>query len=324
MDEPEISLAGTDASPSLFPGPAQEAPPFTLRQLQVFLAVVDSGSISAAASKLYVSATAVALSLTQLEKALGVRLLIRRRAHGVQLTAQGQAVVPMSRTVLARAGMLYEQFAGDGKVRGSTTVGCFPSLGPAMMPGMIQTFLQEHPEASIKFREDRLDRLEAAVMTGALDLMITYDIGLGGELEKAELTTCQVGIMLPYGHWAANASSPLDMARLAAEPFVSLDSPLSTQHAESIFQLFDAAPEVRYLSQNFETVRSMVGRGFGWSITLQRPKTEFTHEGTRVMVRDLDHTSVEQVRVVAAWRRSLPLSRTASAFVDVASVVASS
>ena len=61
-----------------------------LRQLTYFLAIADAGSITLAAAQLHVSQSAVAATLTQLEATLDVQLCVRRRAHGVQLTAAGR------------------------------------------------------------------------------------------------------------------------------------------------------------------------------------------------------------------------------------------
>lgn len=313
-----MTIRDHDAPGGADPAGPPGAPPFTLRQLQIFLAVADAGSISAAAGRLWISQTAVSLAVTQLERTLGARLMVRRRAQGIQLTPTGRSVAPLCRAILAQAQSLYEEASGDGVVRGAVSVGCFSSLGPSLMPSLLQAFLSAHPEARLHFREDQLDRLAPDVVAGTLDLMLTYDIGVPPELERVPLASCRAGVMLPEDHWAAREPGPVDLRELAAEPFVSLDLPLAVQHVDSVFRAAGIGPQIRYRSQNFETVRSFVGRGLGWAITLQQPETDLTHEGLRVVVREVGFPALAPVRVVAAWSGAAPLSRAAQAFLDLA------
>ena len=51
------------------------------------------------------------------------------------------------------------------------------------------------------------------------------------------------------------------------------------------------APDVRYRSQSYETVRSLVARGLGYSILNQRPWTSQTYGGGEVVALDLHDES---------------------------------
>ncbi len=287
---------------------------FTLRQLEHFIAVAECGSIATAAERLYMSPTAVSLSVRQLERTLQTELLVRKRAQGAQLTPMGRTLLPHAKDVLSSATRLTHEIATDDVLRGAVDVGCFPSLGPSMLPGFVRAFSSRHPQVRVRFREDQLDRLTAELQSGALDLMLAYDLGLGDDVEKTTVSTRRLGIMLPVDHWAADESQALDLARLVREPFIELASPASRSDAERVFALGGGAPDERIPSENFETVRSFVGRGLGWSITLQRPRN-LTHEGLEVVVRDVP--GVDPVDVVLAWRRRAALSRQARAFREV-------
>ncbi|GGJ60308.1 helix-turn-helix domain-containing protein [Streptomyces brasiliensis] len=77
-------------------------PSFSLRQLHVFVAIAETGAISRAAERLLVSQSSVSLALTELERTLRTTLCVRRRAHGVQLTPAGEAVLTHARLLLRR------------------------------------------------------------------------------------------------------------------------------------------------------------------------------------------------------------------------------
>lgn len=291
---------------------------FTLRQLEHFIAVAECGAIVAAAERLFMSPTAVSLSIRQLERTLQTELLVRKRAHGAQLTPMGRSLLPYAKDVLASATRFAQEIATDDVLRGAVDVGCFPSLGPSLLPGFVSAFSSRHPEVKVRFREDQLARLVDELQSGSLDLMLAYEIGLGDDIEAMPVATRRLGIMLPAGHWAADPGRPLDLAALVTEPYIELASSASRRDAERLFALAGGAPTEVIPSENFETVRSFVGRGIGWSMTLQRPKN-LTHDGLEVVVRDVD--GLDPVDVVLAWRRGATLSRQARAFRDVVTTV---
>ena len=74
--------------------------PPTLRQLQSFIAAVDTGSLSAAARSLQITQPAASQQVKELERALATRLL-QRGAGPLRLTAAGDAVLAHARRVQA-------------------------------------------------------------------------------------------------------------------------------------------------------------------------------------------------------------------------------
>ena len=75
---------------------------FSLRQLARFVAVAEEGSISAAAERLFMSQSAIADSITELDRGLGADLCMRRRAQGVFLTPTGKLLLNRARRLLPR------------------------------------------------------------------------------------------------------------------------------------------------------------------------------------------------------------------------------
>ena len=67
-----------------------------LRRLRLFLAVVDAGSFTAAATAVHVAQPAVSLAVRELETELGAPLLVRSR-RGAHLTPAGEALVGPAR-----------------------------------------------------------------------------------------------------------------------------------------------------------------------------------------------------------------------------------
>ncbi|MEX0427926.1 LysR substrate-binding domain-containing protein [Nocardioides sp. DS6] len=296
--------------------------PFTLRQLQLFVAVAEAGSLTGAADQLLLSPTAVSLAIGHLEKALGETLFTRQRSRGVALTSTGRFVLDRARAVLHTADeFLQDTRVGPDRLTGAVTIGCFQSLGPTVLPILLSTFTERHPAVEISFVEGSQDELSQALEQGTIDVLVCYDFTLPAGSERARLGTRDPAVLLPGGHWAAcDLDTPLDVTLLAAEPYILLATPVTEQHALKVLGTLGVEPEVRYRSTNIETVRSLVGRGLGWTLILQRPAPNRTYEGLPVVTRVLRGDAPPEV-VVLAWRRNRPLSRVARALVEHARVV---
>jgi len=119
-----------------------------MNQLAAFVAVAEAGTLSGAAERLHVSASALSASVTELERALQTQLLHRRKAKGASLTPAGELVLPRARHLLYQAGELEADARGDERgVAGVVRLGCYPSLAPTVLPVLLSEFAQAHPEA---------------------------------------------------------------------------------------------------------------------------------------------------------------------------------
>lgn len=79
----------------------------------------------------------------------------------------------------------------------------------------------------------------------------------------------------------------MDLTELAAEPLVLLDLPYSRDYFRALVAATGTAPDVRYRTRSYETVRSMVARGLGYSVLNQRPATRETYGGGEVVELEL-------------------------------------
>ena len=289
----------------------------TLRQLQIFVATAEAGSITGAAERLYLSQTAVSLALRQLEKELGATLLIRQRARGIHLTSTGESLLPLGRNILASVADFGRSAGDNGEITGHVTVGCFPSLGPTMFPELLEVFMHRHPRAKLHFKESGHEELMEMLEVGTVDLVMTYRLGLPVGLIEQVVDVNRLGVMMAADHPLAQGREAISLSELRDEPFIMLDSNISVGHARQVFAQSKVFPEVRYRTQNFETLRSFVGRNLGWSLTLQRPKTGTTHEGRKVRVLELLEKDSVEVPTVIVRSPELILSRTARAFLQI-------
>ncbi len=289
-----------------------------MNQLAAFIAVAEAGTISAAAERLHVSPSALSAAVSELERVLQVELLRRRKAKGVSLTPTGEVVLPRARFLLHQAAELEADARGEERgVGGLVRIGCYPSLAPTVLPALISEFTRAHPDARLEVSENTQDQLGTGLESGALDLAIMYDLERDPTWRSVSLTALRPRVVLPAGHRLAG-EGPLDLADLAEDPMVLLDAPPSSGHATACCAAAGFAPRVVYRARTYETARSFVGRGLGWTLLLQQPSADVTYEGMPVVVRDIGSPALPAVAVDVVWHpESLP-SRASRALVALA------
>lgn len=293
----------------------EETSKFTLRQLELFRAAADHGSFAAAAATLYLTPNAVSLAVRDLERVLGTHLCVRQRARGLTLTPAGMQLLERARTLLRDADDLYWSVSDAGpQLRGPVTVGCYSTLAPTVVPPLLQTFNEAHPDVELRIVDGPLDALLAPLEAGEIDLMISYRFGLPRELEQVVLSETTAHVLLPEDHRLAQADS-VALDDLASDPLILLDLPPSGDHTLDMLARAGAHPEVAHRTSNFELVRSLVGRGFGYSLLIQRPRIDVNYEGTTVVTKTISPTlSVEHV--VISWPQRMRLTERARALVE--------
>lgn len=152
-----------------------------LYKLRIFSVVVQEGSFSAAAERLYVTQSAISQHMKELESALG-RQLFERGWRGVTLTAHGEILYRYAQEIFALVTNAENALTDVAALEtGRVTLGATPGVAAYLVPDWVQTFRAAYP------------RLTAAVNTGitasVVHDVLTHRIDLGfieGELDAAQ------------------------------------------------------------------------------------------------------------------------------------------
>ena len=116
-----------------------------LSQYEAFVKAAEAGTITEAAEELGYTQSGLTRALNALEKQWQVRLLMRGRS-GVQLTTEGELLLPYIRTVLHDQRRLSERIGEiNGLREGLIRVGTFNSVSSQWLPGMIKRFQAQYP-----------------------------------------------------------------------------------------------------------------------------------------------------------------------------------
>jgi DNA-binding transcriptional LysR family regulator len=116
-----------------------------LRDLRVFFAVMQSGSLTGAAAHLRVSHPAVSQVIADLEHTMGVKLF-DRSSRGVKPTLYARVLLARGRAAFdeLRQGFRDIEFLAD-PTAGAVTIGYTLSIGDTLLPQIIEQFSQKYP-----------------------------------------------------------------------------------------------------------------------------------------------------------------------------------
>lgn len=288
---------------------------FTLRQLEYFVAIADSGSLSGAATHCRVSQAAVSLALTDLERSLGVQLVIRRRAKGAAVTPAGRILVTRARRLLSDAKELAAVGESlQGRLSGPLSVGCYSAYSSRVAPPLIQYFAQEHPTVSFDLVEGSSADLQEALLTGRLDAVLILRGHVLPQVEFEEVAVMRPAVLLPEAHRLAGREA-VSLAELQDESVIlSAVRPADT-FVVAMMHDVGVEPHVSWRSESTEAIRSMVGRGIGYAVLLSAWPGLVTQEGKPLVFKPI----VEDVPAnafVMAYARGAHLTEKHHALLD--------
>jgi LysR family transcriptional regulator, low CO2-responsive transcriptional regulator len=122
----------------------------TLNKLKVFALVVELGSVTQAADRLYVAQPVVSAHIRSLEERVGAKLFYRE-GRSTYLTEAGRTVHAWASDILTRTRELERNLDGltDG-TRGSVVVGASMTVGSYSLPPVLAGFRRERPQVQIR------------------------------------------------------------------------------------------------------------------------------------------------------------------------------
>ncbi|MGD9944494.1 MAG: LysR family transcriptional regulator [Burkholderiaceae bacterium] len=168
-----------------------------LATLRYFLAVVESGSYSRAASAMRVTQPAVSRQVQSLERSYNTRLF-RREGRRLEVTEAGKQLVIESQAILARFDALHDVIGiASREPSGLLSVGSPWVTGESMLPQVLGRFRQKYPKVFVRLVQDSTDRLADALVARDLDIAVLYHRPRRSELEFVPLMEIELGLIAP-------------------------------------------------------------------------------------------------------------------------------
>jgi LysR family transcriptional regulator of abg operon len=183
-----------------------------LNQVRAFIAVVDCGSLRAAARRLGVSQPAMTKTIRSLEADLNAQL-VQRTTRGVIPTAAGKAFLARARVVQAELRKASEEVAQIAGQRGGSVAFGVSAPALAFVPAALAHFRQQHPAVQVRVAEGTGNALAPLVRDETLDFCVAQRQGAGmeGGLRYRPLMRSRLVVAGRRGHALARAKALSDL-----------------------------------------------------------------------------------------------------------------
>lgn len=141
-----------------------------VESMRTFLAVLDWGSMTRAATQLDLTQSAVSWKIKRLEQRVGRPLLIRD-GHELRPTQAGRLLLDEARSIVESHDRVVHRLASP-EFTGRVRVGSNEEVGAARMAGILGRFKRMYPEATIEFVVDQSRLLLPMLQRGSVDVAV--------------------------------------------------------------------------------------------------------------------------------------------------------
>jgi DNA-binding transcriptional LysR family regulator len=291
-------------------------PSWDTRQLVALLAVVDTGTFSAAALHLGYTQSAVSQQVVSLERSVGAPLLERPGGpRRVRLTPIGESLVVHARAVVAR--LLAAQAdiaairAGD---RGTLRVGTMQSVGTKVLPRLLSRFRDERPGITLVPLEtfDHAE-LARAVEAGRFDLSFAPLPLPDGPFAVRRILDDPFVLLSPSDSPLAGSGS-VTLRQVARLPLIGFTDP--DLHRELAGHLLRTGhePDFVFRSNDNPTIQGFVAAGLGYALM---PRLTVDEDDPEVSVIPVV-TGLPARNLAVIWHVDRQLAPSVQRFVELA------
>jgi DNA-binding transcriptional LysR family regulator len=239
---------------------------FDLVDLQLFIAVAESRSITRGAQRAHLALASASARIKGLEAALGVALLNRGR-RGIELTAAGESLLEHARTIIHNVDAMRGDLAAYASgVRASVHLLANTSGLAEHLPRALAVFLREHPDINVDVEERESTDIAAAIATGAADLGFAAEHALPDNFERFLFSEDRLMLVAARrGEFAGRRQ--IDFQELAERDFVGLTNSTALQvHISKHAARLGMRLRFRARLRDFDAICQMVAAGVGIAV----------------------------------------------------------
>ncbi|MGL6201347.1 MAG: LysR family transcriptional regulator [Lachnospiraceae bacterium] len=138
-------------------------------KLSLLSDIAVTKNLTLSAERMGYTQSAVSHAITKLESEMGISLL-RRTNRGVELTKDGELLLPKIRSVITHYQRLQEDIDSlQGLQRGAVCIGTYSSIASQWLPAVIKSFQQLYLNITLSIREGGIDEIERWMYDGSVD-----------------------------------------------------------------------------------------------------------------------------------------------------------
>jgi DNA-binding transcriptional LysR family regulator len=239
---------------------------FDLVDLQLFIAVADSRSITRGADRAHLALASASARIKGLEDALGVALFKRVR-RGVELTAAGESLLDHARVVMHQVEAMRGDLASFASgIRASVHMLANTSGLSEHLPKALAVFLREHPDIDVDVEERESTDIASAIASGSAELGFAAEHALPDNVERFAFGEDRLALVTARRGRLAGRRQ-IDFLEVAGHDFVGLTNATALQvHISKHAARLGMRLHFRARLRDFDAICRMVAADVGIAV----------------------------------------------------------
>jgi DNA-binding transcriptional LysR family regulator len=285
-----------------------------LMQLEMFVAVVEEGSVRGAAERVLRTQPAVSIAMSKLEQEFEAPLFERAKRQEHRLTQVGEALYQQAKRMLCLRTETLSTIADLRNLRiGRVRIGANESISLHLLPKLAQSFLAEHPDICLEMKSERSKSLLVDLKERKLDLALLSFKPDDNELDSRFVMQDELVLITAPTHTLTKRAQ-VHFEDLSEQSVLLMDvsepSPWHRTVAEAFVQV-KAQMRLTVEKAPIEAIKKMVAIGLGVSFV---PRLSVEEELARGELAIVEVGGFHSERSVWLVRRRAVQSPAAKAF----------
>src|SRR6266851_1608001 len=286
-----------------------------LTQLEFFLMVVEEGSFSKAAVRVFRTQPAVSIAIRRLEEELGAPLFDRSQKTPT-LTDAGELIYDYAKRILVLRDQAQNVVSELRSLeRGRVRIGANESTSLYILPHLILQYREQHPNVKVEIFRQSSERLPREVLDRNVDFALLAFEPLDNDLESFPILQDELVLIMSPDDPLAKRES-LNIEELGEQSFVAHNVKTASRHKViEAFEQHHTPLNITLELATIETIKRFVQLRIGLAFVPRMCVAEELERGSLVGVPVEDLIYVRTLWVT--YRRGMTFSHAAEAFLGI-------
>lgn len=234
---------------------------FSLRQLDIFVAISRTESVSRAAEELSLSQSATSSALGEFERQFDLQLF-DRVGKSLRINETGQQLLPRAVELLDRAKEIEDLLQGHAGF-GPMKIGATLTVGNYLVTIIVARFLQQHPESRIQLQVHNTSTIVQQIANHELDLGLIEGDCYHPDIEVQPWIADELVVFAAPDHPLAKQQK-VSIEQLLNEPWILREKGSGTRETfDRAFHNYNARFNIRLELEHTEAIKRAVESGLG-------------------------------------------------------------
>lgn len=236
---------------------------YTFHQLQIFVKICETGSITRASEEMFLTQPAVSIQLKKFQDQFDIPLteLIGRK---IFITDFGKEIAVVCKNIIAESDEIENKaLQYKGLLAGKLSISVV-STGKYVMPYFMTDFIKKHPSVDIRIDVTNKKRVLESLMNNETDFSLVSVVPEDLSVESMSLLKNRLFLV---ANQSSGISNEINKNQLSKIPFIYREEGSATRNAmENFFKSKGVTPNSKLELVSNEAVKQAVCAGLGCSI----------------------------------------------------------